>query len=662
MTLTGDDTRRLKIASFALSVGLSIGCFLVDLWLPLGVAVGVLYLPSVLISAWSPWRHSIVVVAAISAALVVLGYFFSPPGPSGIIAGVALLNRTLGLFALGVTAIILAQRKNAEQLLAQARDELELQPNQREALHASEVELQEQIAERRQAEAVSREREARLQGIMENVVDGIITMDEGGIIQTFNPAAEDLFGYSAEQIRGQSINLLMPEPMRSEHDGYVERYLRTGRGRIIDIGPREVLGQNSNGQTFPLELAVSVMKVGEERCFIGVMRDLSLRKETEARLQQAQKMEAVGQLTGGVAHDFNNLLTVILGNLETVRDNAPSGSNIADAAEIALKATFRAADLTQRLLAFSRKQTLRPEPSDANQIVSGVTDLLRRTLGEEIEIETVLAGGLWAAVIDPGQLENVLLNLAINARDAMPEGGKLTIETANSHLDRAYAEAHEEVTPGQYVVVAVTDTGTGMSPEVVERVFEPFFTTKDVGEGSGLGLSMIYGFVKQSNGHIKVYSEPGEGTTVKLYLPRSFDVPHTRRSQDPASTAHSRGDETVLVVEDDPDVREFLVATLGVLGYRVFQAEDGPQALALLDESPDIDLLLTDVVLPGGMNGRQVADQVRERLPEVKVLFTSGYTENAIVHHGRLDEDAVLLAKPCTIHTLSETVRAVLDS
>lgn len=647
------------MALLALPIGLAIGCFTLDLWLPLGVAIGVLYLPSVLLAAWSPWRQSIAAIAAISTAFIAAGYFLSSPG---IVAWVALLNRSLGIFAIGVTAIILIQRKKAEQQLQEARDELESRVDERtEALRASYAALETQIGGRQQAEVAVLERDARLQGIMENVVDGIITIDEAGNIESLNHAAEDMFGYSADRVLGQNVSLLMPEPWRSQHDGYVERYLQTGRGKIIDIGPREVLGLNSDGETFPLELAVSVMEIGDTKCFIGVMRDISLRKESDARLQQALKMEAVGQLTGGVAHDFNNLLTVILGNLEILRGRAEGNPDIEGGLEMALKATFRAADLTQRLLAFSRKQALSPEPSNSNQLVSGLTEMLRRTLGEEIEIETVLAGGLWDAVIDPGQLENALLNLAINARDAMPDGGKLTIETANSHLDQAYADAHEEVTPGQYVMIAVTDTGTGMSAEVIERAYEPFFTTKEVGEGSGLGLSMIYGFVKQSDGHIKIYSELGEGTTFKLYLPRASRGVGVRRKVGLADSAHPRGDETILVVEDDPDVRTFLVSTLEILGYRVYHAEDGPKALALLEEAPDIDMLLTDVVLPQGMNGRQVADEVQKILPDIKVLFTSGYTENAIVHHGRLDEDAELLAKPYTIQTLSKTVRAILD-
>ncbi len=411
-----------------------------------------------------------------------------------------------------------------------------------------------------------------------------------------------------------------------------------------------------------MELAIGKMETGDKRIFIGIVRDITQRKDSERQLQQAQKMEAVGHLTGGIAHDFNNLLTAILGNLEMLQDRVELDPSARKFVDIAFRAADRGADLTQRLLAFSRKQTLSPETADINKLVLGVTELMRRTLGEDIEIKTVQGGGLWHATVDPGQLESALLNLAINARDAMPEGGKLTIETANSHLDQAYADTHQEVNPGQYVRVAVTDTGTGMPPEVVARAFEPFFTTKEVGRGSGLGLSMVYGFVKQSAGHVNIYSEPGHGTTIKLYLPKAVAAGEVAREAELSRRAQPMGDETILVVEDDPDVRAFVVAALGALGYRVMEAEDGPAALALLDQVSHIDLLLTDVVLPRGMNGRRVAEEVRKRYPRVKTLFSSGYTENAIVHHGTLDQDAELLAKPYTRGALAQKVRRVLDA
>jgi len=419
---------------------------------------------------------------------------------------------------------------------------------------------------------------------------------------------------------------------------------------------------NKDGTEFPMELSVAESRSDGRHVFIGSIRDVTQRKQEQEQLHQAQKMEAIGQLTGGVAHDFNNMLTTIVGNLELLRDRVGDDEDAKKFTESALRAGFRGADLTRRLLVFSRKQPLDPKPTDVNKCVVGATELMRRTLGEDIEIETVLGGGLWNAMIDETQLESALLNLAINSRDAMPNGGKLTIETVNSHLDQEYVNHRIEVTPGQYVMVTVSDTGSGMAPEVLERVFEPFFTTKEVGKGTGLGLSMVYGFVKQSGRHVAVYSEPGEGTSVKLYLPRAMGL--EAGAHVPAASRRGAmpvGDETILVVEDDPDVRAFVASALGILGYEILEAEDGPSALALLEENQGIDLLFTDVVLPRGMNGRELADEIRKREPDIKILFTSEYTENAIVHHGRLDAGTRLLAKPYKRESLALRVRNILD-
>jgi signal transduction histidine kinase/CheY-like chemotaxis protein len=391
------------------------------------------------------------------------------------------------------------------------------------------------------------------------------------------------------------------------------------------------------------------------------------RERTEGQLRHAQKMEAVGRLTGGVAHDFNNLLTVVLGNLALAR------RRIGQADERALRAldhadegARRAAELTQRLLAFSRQQPLAPQPVDANRLVTGMSDLLGRSLGEDIQVETVLAAGLWRAHADPSQLESTLLNLAVNARDAMPRGGKLTIETANCHLDEAYAATRDDVRAGQYVMVSVSDTGTGMSAEVAARAFEPFFTTKPAGKGTGLGLSHVYGFAKQSGGHAAIYSEPGQGTTIRVYLPRQAEpaadprpaIPG-RTEPDPADPAPGGG-ETILVAEDDPLVRDFAVAALEEAGWRVLAAEDGPATLALLEAEPAVALLFTDVVLVGPMNGRELADAALALRPGLPVLFTTGYTRNAIIHHGRLDEGVNFLGKPYAAQTLVQRVGALL--
>ena len=380
-------------------------------------------------------------------------------------------------------------------------------------------------------------------------------------------------------------------------------------------------------------------------------------------LRQSQKMEVIGQLTGGIAHDFNNLLQIVTGNLEILARNLPEeAGRLRRAAENAMRGAQRCAALTHRLLAFSRRQPLDPKPIDVNRLVAGMSDLLRRTLGEPIAIETVLAGGLWRVEADPNQLENALLNLAVNARDAMSGGGRLTIETANTRLDEAYALDNVEVTPGQYVALCVTDTGHGMSKTVLARVFEPFFTTKDVGQGTGLGLSMVYGFVKQSGGHLKLYSEEGEGTTVKLYLPRRFGIVSDEEAPSATTIAEGRKEEVILVVEDDDDVRAYSAEILRELGYDVLEAQDGASALQLMGGPRKPDLLFTDVVLPGGMTGRELADKACADRPALRVLFTTGYARNAIVHHGRLDPDVQMIGKPFTFADLAARVRDALDA
>ena len=388
------------------------------------------------------------------------------------------------------------------------------------------------------------------------------------------------------------------------------------------------------------------------------------RERAEDQARQSQKMEAVGRLTGGVAHDFNNLLTVVIGSLDLLKRRLEDGSAAhVRLIENALDGARRAATLTHRLLAFSRQQPLQPEPVEANKLVAGLSDLLQRTIGEAYEIETVLAGGLWQTLADANQLENALVNLAVNARDAMPEGGKLTIETANAHLDQSYAATRPDLKAGQYVMLAVTDTGSGMPPEVLAQVFEPFFTTKPVGKGTGLGLSQVYGFAKQSHGHCAIYSEVGHGTTVKLYLPRLVRVPEAPLPAIVAPAAPDLGErgETILLVEDEPLVREFGATVLREAGYRVLEAEDGAAGLALLGANAEVALLFTDVVLTGPMNGRQLADAAHRLRPGLRVLFTTGYTRNAIIHHGRLDDDVDLIGKPFTPDALAGAVRRSLD-
>ncbi|HET9572232.1 MAG TPA: ATP-binding protein, partial [Methyloceanibacter sp.] len=431
-------------------------------------------------------------------------------------------------------------------------------------------------------------------------------------------------------------------------------------------------------------ILASVLAVSTRTALQGLLERTSeleieskLRQEAEATLRQAQKMEAVGQLTGGIAHDFNNLLTIIIGNLDTMRRALADASNpgnveelrakLAKPVESALKGANSAAQLTQRLLAFSRRQALAPAKVDLNRLVADMIEILRRSLGEDINIETVLGAGLWPTFVDPHQVENVLLNLALNAKAAMPKGGHLTIETANAYLDDAYTARFGDVEPGQYVLLCVTDTGTGIRTEILDRVFDPFFTTKPQSEGSGLGLAMVHGFVKQSGGHIRIYSEEGHGTTVKIYLPRSMGsekvaaVPAGKPPR-PTPTPGARKDETILLVEDNDGVRDYAIEVLEQLGYCVLAASNANEALRLLSDGKHVDLLFTDVVLPGAMTGRVLADQAKDMRPGLRVLYTTGYTRNAIVHQGRLDPDVHLLNKPYTQQSLARKVRDLLDA
>ena len=399
----------------------------------------------------------------------------------------------------------------------------------------------------------------------------------------------------------------------------------------------------------------------------SLQEQIARREEAEAALRQSRKMEAIGQLTGGVAHDFNNLLQVVQGNLErlqlrSARDGTSLAPELARLVDAAMQGARRAASLTQQLLAFSRRQPLAPRSLDMNKLIAATSELLGRTLGETIVIETVMAARLWPVLVDENQLQNALLNLAVNARDAMPGGGKLTIETANVFLDEAYAKGEDEVRAGQYAMLAVTDTGTGMPPDVLDKVFEPFFTTKEIGRGTGLGLSQVYGFIKQSGGHVKIYSEPGRGTTVKIYLPRLLrDSDQAGDLAESAELPHSQTREAVLVVEDEEEVRALSVEILRDLGYMVIEAANASAALTVLERQQPVDLLFTDVGLPGGMNGRQLADRARGLRPGLKVLFTTAYARNALVHHGRLDPGVELLTKPFPAADLAQRVRTLLD-
>jgi signal transduction histidine kinase len=443
-------------------------------------------------------------------------------------------------------------------------------------------------------------------------------------------------------------------------DGAVRWVFARGRCHVDDQG-RVVRMPGATVDITDRKAAEEALQALNETLEQRVAAESAKRAETEEALRQAQKMEAIGQLTGGVAHDFNNLLTVIIGGLDTILRARPGETvRIRRSAEMALQGAQRAAALTARLLAFSRRQPLAPKPMDLNVLIRNMTELLHRTLGEHIELEGVMAPRLWLAEIDNNQLEIAVLNLAVNARDAMPNGGKLTIETANTFLDDTYVAKDSEVIAGQYVMISVSDNGIGMPSEARTRAFEPFFTTKEAGKGTGLGLSMVYGFVKQSGGHVTIYSEEGMGTTIKLYFPRFLGEGMAAEAEE-ALVPPGQGEETILVVEDSDDVRAYSAMILRELGYSVLEAADAASAMTILERSPRVDLLFTDVVLPG-MSGRVLADAAIERWPKMKVLFTTGYSRNAIVHQGRLDAGVNLITKPFTFDQLGARVREVLDA
>jgi len=527
----------------------------------------------------------------------------------------------------------------------------------RDELRKLNEELEQRITERTND---LRRSELQFRELVSGVVDyAIYMLDTEGYIVSWNPGAERIKGYSRSEAIGKHFSMFYTPEDREK--GVPQRALTTAA--TLGKYEAEAWRVRKDGNRFWASVVIDAIynENGTHIGFAKVTRDLTERRMIEEQLRQSQKMEAIGQLTGGVAHDFNNLLTVIVGNLETIWRNAPpDDGKLRRAIDQVTRGAQRAVTLTQQLLAFSRRQPLNPKPTDVNRLVAGMSDLVRRTIGENIAVETVLAGGLWRVEIDAHQLENALLNLAVNARDAMTDGGKLTIETANAHLDDSYADRYPELKPGQYVVLCVTDTGTGMTPDVVARAFEPFYTTKPIGQGTGLGLSQVYGFVKQSGGHVKLYSEVGHGTTVKLYLPRMTGQRDEEQETNLIAPLRGGQHEVVLVVEDDNDVRLFTTESLRELGFTVLEARDGPSALKQLEKHPEVQLLFTDVGLPG-INGAQLVAAAREQRPDLKVLFTTGYARNAIVHQGRLDPGVELITKPFSRAQLAARIRDVLD-
>jgi PAS domain S-box-containing protein len=497
-----------------------------------------------------------------------------------------------------------------------------------------------------------------LRSVLDNTLDAIISIDEHGIISMINRAGRIMFGRSEAEVIGNNVRMLMPAPYHAEHDGYLANFLRTGDAKIIGIG-REVEGLRKDGSIFPIDLAVTEFRLDDQRFFVGIVRDISERKTLETQLRQSQKMEAFGQLAGGVAHDFNNLLTVISGYSDILLTTLPPDDVNREMIDEIRRAGERATSLTRQLLAFTRQQVLEPKLVDLNEILKGTESMLRRLIGEDVQFASVLRRNISSVKVDPGQIEQVLLNLAVNARDAMPRGGKLTIETSEIELHDKYIRLHPDARPGRYVMLAISDTGSGMTPEVKARIFEPFFTTKG-GKGTGLGLAVVQGIVKQSGGTIELYSELGVGTLFKIYLP-AFPGEQATPSE-PALRRSPGGRETILLVEDEDGVRQLVVAALMRLGYKVLAAASGAAALQIMaGYRMKVHLLVTDVVMPG-MSGRQLAETLQAEHSALKVLFLSGYTDDAVVRHGVLQAHVSFLQKPFTPLSLAKKVREVLDS
>jgi PAS domain S-box-containing protein len=500
--------------------------------------------------------------------------------------------------------------------------------------------------------ALDREIEER-QRIFDTSQDLILVTDSFGTFVQVSPSSATILGYRPDEMTGRTaVDFIHPDDLDTAREE-MRSARRGGLTRNFEARYR-----HRDGRIMVLNWMGTWSEPVRRYFFIG--RDLTEKRSAEAQFRQAQKMDAIGQLTGGVAHDFNNILTVITGTIGILADAVADRPELTSIARLIDDAAVRGAQLTKHLLAFARKQPLQPREIEINSLIIESAKLLRPTIGQRIEVSPRLAADIWPALVDPNQLSTAILNLALNARDAMPDGGKLILETRNVHLDEGYASMNSDVRIGDYVMIAVSDTGAGISADNLEKVFDPFFTTKEVGKGTGLGLSMVFGFVKQSGGHIKIYSELGHGTSVKLYLPRS---PGAGQSVEETvqPTQIEGGDERVLIVEDDALVRKYVITQIASLGYSTLEAANAAEALNIIDNGEAIDLLFTDIIMPGPMNGRQLSDEALKRRPALKVLFTSGYTENAIVHHGRLDAGVLLLAKPYRKSDLATMIRVALD-
>jgi PAS domain S-box-containing protein len=513
------------------------------------------------------------------------------------------------------------------------------------------------MTESRHAQETLRESEQLARNIIETALDAFIQMDDTGAILNWNSQAEQIFGWRREEVLGKDlIELIVVEA--DELRAALGRFRLSGQYQVLQRR-REMLLRQRNGREFRAELSVTALRTRGGFLFNGFFRDLTDKIAAEERIRQSEKMEAIGQLTGGIAHDFNNILTVITGTIEIVAAAVEKEPQLAAITKMIDEAAARGADLTQHLLAFARRQPLQPREVDINTLIMDAIKLLRPTLGEHIEIEASFDEEACIATVDPNQLATAILNLALNARDAMPGGGKLILETGSAYLDENYSRTNDEIRPGRYALIAVSDTGSGIPAAILDKVFDPFFTSKGPGKGTGLGLSMVYGFIKQSAGHIKIYSEEGHGTTIKMYLPPGMGTPLAPEAI-PAAQIEG-GHETVLVVEDDRLVKDYVLTQLRSLGYATLDAPNAAEALTIVQAGNRFDLLFTDVIMPGVMNGRQLAIEIKRGRPDLKVLFTSGYTENAIIHHGRLDSGVLLLAKPYRKSDMARMIRRALE-
>ncbi len=510
------------------------------------------------------------------------------------------------------------------------------------------------------SEPSAQESEARYRSILESAVDGIITIDEVGTVDSVNPAAERMFGYAAEELIGGNIKILMPPPYREEHDGYLAKYVDTGDKKIIGIG-REVIGQRKNGSTFPLDLAVSEVFFSDRRSFVGILRDITERNSLKQQLLQAQKMEAIGRLAGGVAHDFNTLLGSIMGYSEMVLDELAAEDPLQRKIQQIHRGAERGATLTRQLLAFSRRQVLRPELLDLNAVLVEMEDMLRRLTTEDIELVLDLDPQLGRVKVDGGQIEQVVMNLIVNAADALPQGGRITVKTVNIDIDAGHTERGTVLVSGRYAMLMVDDNGHGMNEDIRIRVFEPFFTTKEPGKGTGLGLSTVYGIVRQSGGGVSIESRIDEGTRVKVYLLRSDEIPVAEDEQESARELPGQGSETILLVEDDAMFLELTTEVLENQGYTVLPAEMPTQALELSRQHlGPIHLVITDMVMPE-MTGSELAHSLAGERPDLRVLLMSGYSDDILEERGAADNDRAFLQKPFSTKELALAVRRLLD-